>query len=333
MESSRRSGPPRPGSEREEAQPRPAMGCPFPLRQFLIECLESGSLLVVLLDEKGRIGWANRAFREVILDGRPNREVLFESLIDPASRVLLERLRPIGEGEVKTLELRHPIAAGLLTTSYQFFQCGDGTICGIGADRTDEKELIEQMSALIDDLHQEIARRTELSDRLEQLATTDFLTGLSNRRLFDEIVEREWGRMKRYHSHFALLILDLDHFKWVNDRFGHQVGDEVLKKVAEVLSAGVRAEDVVARYGGEEFAVIALGADAHHARDLGERLRQSVAAAAMPATVPPVSISIGLATTSGSRPPERISDLIARADKALYRAKAGGRNRVEVHAG
>ncbi len=333
MESSRPNDPRRRGKDREPSSgpdPRLPPRCPAPLRAFVIECLEGGRLLVVVLDGKGRIGWANQAFRDTVLEGKPDREVPFESLLDPGSRVLLSRLLPFAGEKVKTIELRHPISAGLLTTSYQFFPCGDGTICGIGSDRTEEKELIEQMSALIDDLHQEIARRTELSLQLEQMATTDFLTGLSNRRLFDQILEREWGRMRRYGNHFALLILDLDHFKRVNDRFGHQVGDEVLKRVAGVLSDEVRAEDVVARYGGEEFAVIALGADADRSRDLGERLRQRVARTEMPAFVEGITISIGVAATSVADPPQDIDALIARADQALYRAKAGGRNRVEV---
>ncbi len=313
-----------------KVDPEATTGCPSVIQPFLMECLDRGRMAVVVLDERKRVGWANQSFWEAVREGRPARGIPFQELLEPESVEIFSHLEPFAPNEVKILELRHPIPVGAIVISYQFFPCADGSICGIGSDRTEEKELIDQMSALIEDLHREMARRSELSRRLEEMAVTDFLTNLSNRRHFDDTLKREWGRMRRYGFHFALLILDIDRFKEVNDRFGHQTGDEVLKRIAEILKAEVRAEDVVARYGGEEFAVIALNAKMRQAYDLAERLRRRIAAAPMPAGVWGLTISIGATGTADLDPQVRMSDLVAWADKALYLAKERGRNRVEV---
>ena len=285
---------------------------------------------MVVVDAGGRVLWANRAFRDAVLDGQDPAGGAFVDLLDPASAEALPHLRPFVPGEVKAIDLRHRTALGTIAISYQVREGPAGSLCAIGCDRTEEKELIDQMTVLIEDLHREIARRSELSKRLEELAITDGLTGLSNRRRFDDALLSEWRRAQRYGDHFALLLVDLDHFKEVNDRLGHQAGDEVLARVARVLRTEVRTEDIVARYGGDEMVVIALGADALRARDLGERLRLKVAAAPLPAGMPPITVSIGVAATSGPSGPSTMEELLARADSALYRAKEKGRNRVEA---
>jgi len=308
-------------------------GCPPAFQPFLLSCLEGGTLVVVALDGEGRITWSNPAFRHQVLEDRPERGLAFRDLLDAESALVLGHLKPFRPGEVKTLDLRHRISVGLMAISYQFIEGTDGCVFGIGVDRTEERELIEQMQALIDDLHREIARRTELSKRLEEMAITDSLTSLANRRRFDETLLQEWRRSRRYTTiPFALLLIDVDHFKDVNDRLGHQAGDEVLARIAAVLRTEVRAEDLVARYGGDEMAIIALGADGVRARDLADRLRQRVAAAPMPIGLPGITITIGVCSTGGSRPPESMEDLVSRADSALYLAKEKGRNRVELAA-
>jgi diguanylate cyclase (GGDEF)-like protein len=305
-------------------------GSPPEIHPYLIECLDHGSMVVVVLDREGKVGWANQAFWDALKEGKPAGGISFQDLLEAQSVELFSRIESIPPGEVKTLELKHHIPVGFMTISYQFFPCEGGGLCGIGIDRTEEKELIEQMYALVEDLHREMERRSKLSHQLEELAITDFLTGLFNRRQFDKVLQQEWGRMKRYGSQFALLLLDIDHFKQVNDRFGHQAGDEVLRKIAEILRAEVRVEDVVARFGGEEFAIIALNVHSKRARDLADRLRETVEASPMPAGVDQVTISIGSAATSDMTRRDHEEDLIACADKALYIAKERGRNRVEV---
>ena len=135
----------------------------------------------------------------------------------------------------------------------------------------------------------------------------------------------EASRARRYATPLSLLILDIDHFKAVNDNFGHQAGDAVLVELARFISAHVRAHDVFARWGGEEFALLAIQSDRDEAMRLAEKLRQAVAEHDFP-SVERLSISIGMATY---RPEEGIQALVARADEALYGAKNAGRNRVE----
>jgi diguanylate cyclase (GGDEF)-like protein len=161
--------------------------------------------------------------------------------------------------------------------------------------------------------------------RLSRLAVTDGLTGIPNHRAFRRRLDQAVAEAARGRR-LALLFADIDHFKALNDRFGHLTGDRVLRAVAAALTEGARRSDVVARYGGEEFAVICADLAAAAAADLAERLRARVAALRGPAH--PVTISIGVATWDDRmRLPER---LIAAADRALYEAKRRGRNRVCV---
>lgn len=303
--------------------------CPPAIRPLMIETLTRGGVLLVFFDYRGRILWANRAFSEAMKLESDATGVAFQSLLDASSARLFEQLDITKNGRKDPLDLRHPTASGHLTIKYQFIRMSEGRLAAIGIDRTAETELIDQMSALIDDLHREIAHREELSRELERMAITDFLTGLANRRQFDKVLNDEWGRTCRYRTDFALLLIDLDHFKSVNDRFGHQAGDQVLKEVAAAITSEVRAEDVVARYGGEEFAVIALAAKAEDGYELGERLRLKVQGAVMPASVPRLTITVGVASTRDMPPGAPLAELIACADAALYRGKQNGRNRVE----
>lgn len=167
-------------------------------------------------------------------------------------------------------------------------------------------------------------------DRLAQLSQVDALTGLPNRRQFDEALRRELVRARRSGQGLALLMIDIDHFKLLNDALGHQAGDERLRDVAEALQAcAARATDIVARYGGEEFAAILPGASPAEALAVAEAMRAGVERLdlASPAPDGRVTVSIGAArlTEIESDAGER---LVERADAALYDSKHGGRNRV-----
>lgn len=161
----------------------------------------------------------------------------------------------------------------------------------------------------------------DLLAEVERLATSDALTGLANRRLFDETLERAVARARRTGEPLAVAVLDIDHFKAVNDEHGHQVGDEVLRQLATALRQVVRAGDLVARYGGEEFVVLATQASVDDAVVLAERLR----AAARTVSAVPVTISVGVAGLPAGGDG---AAMVADADAALYRAKATGRDRV-----
>jgi diguanylate cyclase (GGDEF)-like protein len=157
-------------------------------------------------------------------------------------------------------------------------------------------------------------------------ASTDPLTGLPNRRYFDEFCGL-LARRRRAGDAVAVLMVDIDKFKVLNDTYGHPVGDEVLRAVAGAIVTAVREEDVPARVGGEEFAVLLRNPGPDVAVDVGERVRQAVHALDLQHHgVPGVSVSVGVANARGADDP--IPEIVERADQALLRAKRAGRNRV-----
>ncbi|MFD0986957.1 sensor domain-containing diguanylate cyclase [Methyloligella solikamskensis] len=165
-----------------------------------------------------------------------------------------------------------------------------------------------------------------LAKDLSQQASTDALTGLSNRLSFDRRLLLEIARADRYDTPLSLILFDIDRFKRVNDQYGHQVGDEVLIELAEVISDRLRKTDFLARWGGEEFAVIVPHGETTSAANLAETLRQAVKSQPF-STVDEVTCSFGIAELEmGDKP----ADLLARADAALYEAKLNGRDRVET---
>jgi diguanylate cyclase (GGDEF)-like protein len=166
---------------------------------------------------------------------------------------------------------------------------------------------------------------------LEREAQLDEMTELYNYRAFRKLLAGELSRAVRYGKPLSVLMLDLDHFKQVNDTWGHQTGDAVLRDVARVLARAKRREDVVARYGGEEFTVILPETSLEGARLVAERLRATIERARI-LRDRPITVSIGVASRSGRRR-RTGEELVARADSALYRAKRRGRNRVEVARG
>jgi diguanylate cyclase (GGDEF)-like protein len=186
--------------------------------------------------------------------------------------------------------------------------------------------------ALVAFLAHELRRRGAAEQQLAVLATTDALTGLRNRRGFDEAIGREWSRSERAREPIALLMIDVDLFKAYNDQHGHQLGDKVLTVIARCIARSVRRPcDVGARYGGEEFAVLLPGESIEGALHVAERIRVSVLSLrgdeAAFGIVPTVSVgAASIVPGMGSRP----SDLIRFADAALYDAKRKGRNRIEV---
>ena len=196
------------------------------------------------------------------------------------------------------------------------------------------KTAAEALSASLEVKVRERTEALETANRqLTELTVTDALTGLANRRHFDLALVEEWARAQRSGQPLALLMVDVDFFKPYNDHYGHQAGDDCLRRVAHFLrGAARRAGDLVARYGGEEFAVVAADTDLAAALSLAEAMRATVAAAAIPHAVTPVAggtatVSIGVAVTvpKFGETPER---LLLRADAALYLAKSQGRNRV-----
>jgi diguanylate cyclase (GGDEF)-like protein len=166
----------------------------------------------------------------------------------------------------------------------------------------------------------------------EALAATDSLTGLFNRRRFADVLKREFAVTKRYRNTLSCIMLDLDHFKQINDRFGHDAGDQVLKEVARRIIASLREVDLAARYGGEEFVILLPHTSRKDARVVADRLLRNVSAQQFQfgSEILTITVSIGYAGNADVAS-ERAEDLVKAADLALYEAKNAGRNRVVMY--
>lgn len=190
------------------------------------------------------------------------------------------------------------------------------------------RRLVEMQRALVDVTHQLNTANKEL----QRLSTTDGLTGIANRRLFDELLQREWRRCTRVKKPLSLVMLDIDYFKQYNDTYGHQMGDVCLKSVAgQVARSALRPGDLAARYGGEEFALVLSETSMDGAKWVANHVRQQVADLKMKHSASPshfVTLSCGVSSVI---PTDKLSIdmLLKSADHALYMAKSQGRDRVE----
>lgn len=164
--------------------------------------------------------------------------------------------------------------------------------------------------------------------RLEHLSQHDALTGLLNRRAIEQLLGREALRLQRFDKPFSLILIDIDHFKRINDRLGHAAGDRVLVEISRRLQAQAREVDRVARYGGEEFCILLPHTRHEGALQAAERLREAVCEQAVSWADMPVDVTISMGLVCADNPSETLQSLLRRADEALYRAKAEGRNRV-----
>ncbi|QTL03390.1 sensor domain-containing diguanylate cyclase [Aquabacter sp. L1I39] len=250
--------------------------------------------------------------------------------------LIVESGQPLVVGDLHTDPrlVGHPVAASLPFRFYAgvpLMMAPDlavGTLCVLGAavretSGVDIAPLTDLGAIAMDELD-----LWKINQDLKRRADTDSLTGLGNRRAFDEELERAGRRARRTGAPVSLLLVDLDHFKAVNDVSGHPAGDAVLRRAGQRLGQAVhRADDMAARYGGEEFAILLPGTDAAGAAVLAEAIRADIAAADMPHPLTGrVTASIGAATHQGAA--ADTDRLVAEADRALYRAKALGRDRV-----
>ncbi|WP_342128395.1 sensor domain-containing diguanylate cyclase [Hydrogenophaga sp. OTU3427] len=269
---------------------------------------------VALIDaEGGRVHYINRRLMERLgMRQQPQTLRLHELLHDPqAGQALLQALDQSGQihGVEALIASQPPYWSSL---SAQLIEV-EGRLCHLvwGFD---------------------ISIHKHLENELRLLATTDVLTGLNNRRAFLEKADAILEHCRRYRNACGALMIDIDHFKAVNDRHGHHVGDDALRATGRAILQVLREADVVGRLGGEEFAVLLPNADPQGTRDTTERIRQAVEAIALPlANGETLRFTVSLGLASFQPPGQTLAQLLAQADQALYRAKAEGRNRAVAY--
>lgn len=192
-------------------------------------------------------------------------------------------------------------------------------------------KLNNELVTLQRDLTRKNIELERLNAEVQRLAITDSLTGLYNRRGFFELSHREVERAKRFDHIFSIIILDIDHFKGINDTHGHEIGDQVLEKLARRLGAQLRKVDILGRYGGEEFVLLLPETSGTSARAVAERLLGCIADEPIETSQSSLNVTISLGLASLSDNAITLEDLLRRADQALYKAKESGRNCVCVY--
>lgn len=230
------------------------------------------------------------------------------SIVTPLKR-LIGAARSIVEGNLDIqLPIRHKDEVGQLTDMFNHMT---------NSLRSQRTEILAANQAM-----------QQQNQLLQKLSITDGLTGLYNRNKLNVILAEQLARLKRHHRLFCLLMIDIDHFKNINDELGHIVGDKILMTVATVLLKSIRTIDYAARYGGDEFMIVLTETDLHAASIIAERIRAEVKATCLTLEAHPLPITLSIGITQSHQTDTTASDLIARADAALYEAKRLGRDQV-----
>lgn len=186
----------------------------------------------------------------------------------------------------------------------------------------------QKLEKVVCELQNVLKEKEQLVKELEIMAHTDGLTGINNRSRFFSLAEHEFNGCFRYHHSLSIIMIDIDHFKKLNDTYGHAAGDSVLKATAATIQQGLRKADVLARYGGEEFIVMLPMSPISQVRIVAERIRESVESTPIPFNCQMLTTTISLGVSEMNEDDKKVTEIIERADKALYSAKKSGRNKV-----
>ncbi len=233
-------------------------------------------------------------------------------------------------GEISLIDGKYPSAIVVAAEACRILSIPYDTVWSlINNSRAVAGNLLALLASRLRNDNRAIVETTRSKMQFEQQASTDALTGVHNRHWMTRAFPRALQRCSLNKQPFAVMVVDIDHFKKINDTYGHLVGDLALKTVARCMAENLRPHDLLARYGGEEFAVLLTEADLESAKMVAERLRSRIAAAEIRSNDISfnVTLSIGITPTQHD---DRLESLIHEADQALYRAKQNGRNRVEV---
>lgn len=306
---------------------------PLPGPDFFRALLDSLTEHLVVIDERGLIRWVNRAWMEFGVDNGadPGASWLGVNYLDVClsptprydedARQAYEGILGVIRGQQRLFSLEYPCHG---PHERRWFMMQVKAMEGAGAS-----------GYVIS--HQNITARKLAEEEAQRLCLVDGLTGIANRRHFDDFLHREWRMARRNRTALSLVILDIDYFKRFNDHYGHQSGDTSLRQVAELIQRHARRPgDLAARYGGEEFALILSDTRLEQAVEIADRIRLAVQGLAIPHACSPLgdvltlSAGVAVAYPDGSDSEEV---LIALADKGLYGAKERGRNQVAVYHG
>lgn len=299
--------------------------------QRLARSLESTEEAIVMTGPDGLITWTNGAFTRITgytseeLLGRNPGELLQGPETDPhIVEYMSAMLSQLKAFTAEVLNYHRDGRTYWVRISCQPDFDENGELLGFAAiqnDITSEKEIRL-------DLQREIDSRKVLEEQLRYIATHDELSGMPNRRHFMQQAEIELARSRRYKHDLCILLADLDHFKVVNDRYGHAAGDAVIQAFARLCEHTLRAHDLAARIGGEEFVILLPETGLEGGRVLAERLRQELASTPVMVNSQPISVTVSIGIMLASRKDVDVGAILAQADRALYKAKQGGRNQV-----
>jgi diguanylate cyclase (GGDEF)-like protein/PAS domain S-box-containing protein len=290
--------------------------------------MNASPFLSYIKDAAGRLLFYNKSFaqrfgiNEYSWLGRSDEQLWSRKV---TKSVRTHDLEVMAGGRIVETEEQIRDADGSISTLHSFkFPCHDTAgnllLAGVAVDVSEEVAYKAELERYQVELE-------EANDQLRRLAVTDELTGLRNRRAFEERLVTEFSMARRRKRELSALLIDVDDFKTINDRWGHAAGDEVLRRLGTILKTTVRLPDLPARYGGEEFAVLLPESGEEGAMGLARRVMQRVATEEWPNEA--VTISMGMATMNESM--ENALQMVELADDALYAAKRAGKNRVMVH--
>jgi len=271
---------------------------------------------VIMMDDQGRVTFWNNAAKRIF--GYSSEEALYQDLHE---LIVPERYRGAYRKSLPEFQRSgtgHMIGQALEVTALH----KDGTEFPVEVSLSALK-LGNAFHSV--GLVKDITRRKMMEEKLQNMANTDQLTGAYNRHKFLEFLDHEISRVKRTNSPLSLVMFDIDHFKWINDTYGHGTGDETLRELVRITGENLRDVDILTRWGGEEFIVLTPDTDKLSASVLAERLRRTVEEHDFPGAGP-VTISLGIVQYAGN---EAVEDLINRVDERMYLAKRSGRNRVK----
>jgi diguanylate cyclase (GGDEF)-like protein len=312
---------------------------------FANDVLNSLTAHIAVLDSSGRIVSVNEAWRRFASENGGERETFYvganylavcEAAIhrgrDETLVAMLDGIRAVLRGEQDHFSLEYPCnspteARWFIVRVTRYRREAAASVIVSHEDITARKRAEEELRRAKEavevanrELHRALARE-------QRAARTDYLTGVNNRRHFFDLAAHAFGVARRYRHPLSVILLDIDHFKQVNDTWGHQAGDELLKNVARIAGEHLREADVLARYGGEEFIILLPDSSAQQAMVVADRIREAVAAHGIDTGngFVKVTISAGIADALGEE--DALDRLIRRADQSLYAAKEAGRNR------